>query len=107
MVEFAKVEVENTKTKKKELVKEPGVYCFKSLGFVPENVIATLDGDEAEIPMTTTVHLGKGAESNCPVGTQITVETWEPTMTEGEHLGKEEFEISAETKDEGFFILIN
>lgn len=103
MVEFAKVENKTTK----KLEAEPGVYCIKGLGFTPENVEATLDGEEAEIPQTVTVHLGKVAGSNCPAGTQITVETWEPELEEGKTLGKEEFEIFSETKDEGFFILIN
>jgi hypothetical protein len=86
---------------------EAGVYCIKGLGFAPENVQATIDGDEAEIPGAITTHLGKGVESSCPVGTQITIETFEPAIEEGKVLGKGEFEIFEETKATGFSVLIN
>ena len=95
----------NKTTKKTEI--EEGVYCISELGFTPQNAVATIDGNEAEIPGSITVHLGVGAESNCKLGTEITVETYEPEIEEGEKVGLGEFEIFEITKDSGFHILVN
>jgi hypothetical protein len=95
----------NKTTKKTEI--EEGVYCISELGFPPQNAVATIDGNEAEIPGSITVHLGVGAESNCKPGTEITVETYEPEIEEGKKVGLGEFEIFEITKDSGFYILVN
>jgi hypothetical protein len=95
----------NKTTKKTEI--EEGVYCISELGFTPQNAVATIDGNEAEIPGSITVHLGLGAESNCKPGTEITVETYEPEIEEGAKVGLGEFEIFEITKDSGFYILVN
>lgn len=92
----------NKTTKKTEI--EEGVYCISKLGFTPQNAVATIDGDEAEIPGSITAHLGQGAESSCKAGTEITVETYEPEIEENATKELEIFEI---TKDSGFFILVN
>jgi len=80
---------------------EEGVYCFKGLSFTPHNVVVTIDGEEAEFPGTVTTHLGIAAGTKCPVGTQITVETWNPLVEESP--GK----FIEETENMGFFILVN
>ena len=95
----------NKTTKKTEI--EEGVYCISELGFTPRNAVATIDGNEAEIPGAITVHLGVGLESNCKPGTEITVETYEPEIEEGKKVGLGEFEIFEITKDSGFYILVN
>ena len=95
----------NKTTKKTEI--EEGVYCISELGFTPQNAVATIDGNEAEIPGSITVHLGVGAESGCKPGTEITVETYEPEIEEGKKVGSGEFEIFEITKDSGFYILVN
>ena len=95
----------NKTTKKTEI--EEGVYCISELDFTPQNAVATIDGNEAEIPGSITVHLGVGAESGCKPGTEITVETYEPEIEEGEKVGLGEFEIFEITKDSGFYILVN
>ena len=95
----------NKTTKKTEI--EEGVYCISELGFTPQNAVATIDGNEAEIPGAITVHLGVGLESNCKPGTEITVETYEPEIEEGKKVGLGEFEIFEITKDSGFYILVN
>ena len=95
----------NKTTKKTEV--EEGVYCISELGFTPQNAVATIDGNEAEIPGAITVHLGVGLESNCKPGTEITVETYEPEIEEGKKVGSGEFEIFEITKDSGFYILVN
>lgn len=102
-VEFAKVE--NKVTKKFE--NEPGVYCFKGLSATPENAVVTVDANETggteSIAAAPLVHIGKGTESNCPGGTQITVET--------DELGFEkegtEFVLVEEGTNEGFYIVVN
>jgi hypothetical protein len=95
----------NKTTKKTEI--EEGVYCISELGFTPQNAVATIDGNEAEIPGAITVHLGVGLESSCKAGTEITVETYEPEIEEGKKVGLGEFEIFEITKDSGFYILVN
>ncbi len=70
---------------------EPGVYCISGLSFTPKNVQVTLDSNEIPefefentkkelktepvFPTPVQVHAGKSSESNCPAGTQVTVET--------------------------------
>ena len=68
---------------------EPGVYCISGLSFTPKNVQVTLDSNEIpEVPVAkkptetepvfptpVQVNAGKSSESNCPAGTQATVET--------------------------------
>jgi hypothetical protein len=83
---------------------EEGVYCISKLSSAPENVVATIDGDESVIPGAVTTHLGIGKESKCKAGTEITVETYEPAF---EKNAKGEYEIFEETKDTGFFLVIN
>ncbi|HXN39071.1 MAG TPA: hypothetical protein VN892_13610 [Solirubrobacteraceae bacterium] len=87
--------VENAKVTKTE----EGIYCISGLTFTPHTVVATVDANEAEIPMIDAT-VGVGGLSKCnPATTQITVETWIP-ISEG---GK----VNAETASEGFYILIS
>ncbi len=71
-----------------------GIYCISGLGFEPHNVVGTIDYAETQegTSPVLTATLGIGEESNCPTGTQITVET---TEKEGK------------VDNEGFYILIN
>ncbi len=92
----------NKTTKKPEL----GMYCITGLPFEPENVIATLDGEEAEFAMPVLVHIGHTEESACPEESKmITVETFEQELKEGTKVG--EGELVEEPANEGFFLLIN
>lgn len=85
---------------------EPGMYCITGLSFEPENVQATLDGEETSFAMPPLVHIGHTAESACPEETHmITVETFEQELKEGSKVG--EGELVEEPANEGFFILIN
>jgi hypothetical protein len=62
-------------------------------------VVATVDANEAEIPMIDAT-VGVGGLSKCnPATTQITVETWIPIVEGGK--------VNAETASEGFYILIS
>ncbi len=91
---------------------EPGVYCISGLSFTPKNVEVTLDANEIpEVKNETTKKLepptptpplavvGISSESNCPSGTQVTVETI-GFLFEGE----DEVE---EGISQGFFVQIN
>lgn len=71
-----------------------GIYCISGLGFEPHNVVGTIDYNETEEDSSPvlTATLGIGEESECPTGTQITVET---TEKEGK------------VHNEGFYIDVN
>jgi hypothetical protein len=87
--------VENAKVTKTE----EGIYCISGLTFTPHTVVATVDANEAEIPMIDAT-VGVGGLSKCnPATTQITVETWLPIIEGGK--------VNAETASEGFYILIS
>jgi len=86
---------------------EPGMYCITGLPFEPENVMVTLDGEEASFAMPALAHIGHTEESACPneASKMITVETFEQELKEGTKVG--EGELTEEPANEGFFILIN
>jgi hypothetical protein len=86
---------------------ETGMYCITGLPFEPENVTATLDGEEASFAMPVLVHIGHTNESACPneASKMITVETFEQELKEGTKIG--EGELVEEPANEGFFIVIN
>ena len=45
---------------------EPGMYCITGLSFEPENVQATLDGEETSFAMPPLVHIGHTADRPAP-----------------------------------------
>jgi hypothetical protein len=99
--ETGEIESANSKNVEKAKVEkaEAGVYCISGLTFEPHNVIATVDANESVIPMISAT-IGAGSLSPCnKTTTQVTVETWIPTVEHGA--------AGAETSDEGFYIAIS
>lgn len=101
-----KSEPVNKTTKKPE----EGVYCISGLAFTPKNAVVTVDANETgekeeekSIAAAPLVFIGKGLESSCPAGTQITVETDELFFLEE---SKKLF-LSEEGVNEGFYIQVN
>jgi collagen triple helix repeat protein len=92
--------VENVKVERPE----PGLYCISGLTNKPHNVVATIDANEAVLPLiTATLGMGKWAKK-CAERTQVTVETWAAVMTRN---GRGEPAISGETEDRAFYLAIN
>ena len=84
---------------------EPGVYCLSGLSFKPHNVVATVDANELVLPLiSATVGLSKGATACNSEKTQITVETWTPTLARN---GKGETEVMGLTADRAFYLAID
>jgi Collagen triple helix repeat (20 copies) len=84
---------------------EPGVYCISGLDFTPHNVVATMDANEPQLPLVSaTVGVGKFAAQCNPETTQLTVETWVPTLARNK---RGELEIVGETTDRAFYVAIN
>jgi hypothetical protein len=79
---------------------EPGVYCISGLSFTPHNVVATVDANESVVPLVSAT-IGAGKYAHCDSSAQITVETWKPQLRQGS------LEVTADTADRGFFLLIN
>jgi Collagen triple helix repeat (20 copies) len=78
---------------------ESGVYCISGLSFEPQNVVATIDANEAVVPLIS-ASVGAAQFAKCDHRTQITVETWKPTVKGGS-------EVSAETANRAFYVAIN
>ena len=92
--------VENVKVE----TPEPGVYCLSGLGFKPHNVVATIDANEGVVPLIgATLGASKAAAGCNAERTQVTVETWTPTL---ERTGKGE-SVGAETASRAFYVAIN
>jgi hypothetical protein len=83
---------------------EPGVYCFSGLGFTPHDAVATLDANEAALPLIGAT-LGADKLSGCDAGrTQVTVETWAPMV---ERNARGESVVGGETADRAFYVAID
>jgi len=84
---------------------EPGVYCISGLSFKPRNVVGTIDANEAVVPLiSATLGVGKLATKCDAEKTQVTVETWTPTLAKND---KGEPTIAGETSDRAFYLVIN
>jgi hypothetical protein len=102
-------EIEAANSKNVENVKvetpEPGVYCISRLSFTPHNVVGTIDANEPVLPLiSATLGVGKLATKCNPERTQVTVETWTPTL---ERNSKGETVIAGETSNRAFYLAIN
>jgi hypothetical protein len=83
---------------------EPGVYCLSGLTFKPHNAAATIDANELVLPLiSTTLGVGKGA-TGCAEKTQITVETWTPSLARN---SKGETQVVGVTANRAFYVAIN
>ena len=84
---------------------EPGVYCLSGLSFKPHNATATIDANELVLPLiSTTLGVGKGATGCNAEKTQITVETWTPSLARN---GKGETEVVGLTANRAFYLAIS
>jgi hypothetical protein len=93
--------VENVKVE----TPEPGVYCISGLSFKPHNVVGTIDANEPVLPLIgATLGVGTLATECDPEKTQVTVETWTPTVTRN---SKGETVIAGDTASRAFYLAIN
>jgi hypothetical protein len=84
---------------------EPGVYCISGLSFKPHNVVGTIDANEPVLPLIgATLGVGTLATECDPERTQVTVETWTPTVTRN---SKGETVIAGDTASRAFYLAIN
>jgi hypothetical protein len=102
-------QIESVNGKNVEKVKvetpEPGVYCLSGLSFKPHNVTATIDANELVLPLiSTTLGVGKGATGCNAEKTQITVETWTPSLARN---SKGETEVVGMTANRAFYVAVN
>jgi hypothetical protein len=79
---------------------EAGVYCISGLAFQPENVVATIDANESVVPLVS-ASIGAAKFAKCDGDTQVTVETWKPTVKFSSS------EVTAETANRAFYLAIN
>jgi hypothetical protein len=80
------------------------VYCISGLSFQPRSAVATVDANELVLPLiSATLGLGKGA-TGCMSKTQVTVETWTPSLARN---SKGETEVVGLTADRAFYLAIN
>lgn len=101
------IEAANSKnvTNVKVETPEEGVYCISGLSFKPHNVVATIDANESVLPLiSATLGVGKLAQECNSETTQITVETWTPTVARND---KGETKIEGETASRAFYLEIN
>jgi hypothetical protein len=72
--------------------KAEGVYCISDLGFVPKNVVSTIDAKEPKLGIITATVGATTFSATCKED-EVTVETWNTT--------------GSETKPLGFYLSIN